>query len=544
MSENTYNTIIVGGGIAGLTSAAYLSRSKQKVLLIEKNKECGGLVNSFVRDGFHFDAGVRALEDAGIIFPMLKDLGIQLDVVKSKVSLGIENRILHIENLSSLKQYRDLLKEIFPESEGEIDEVIKIIRTVMKHMDVLYGIENPVFKDLKRDREFIFKKLLPWLPRFIFTVGKINRMNMPVEEYLTTVIKNTSLRDIISQHFFKNTPTFFALSYFSLYLDYFYPKGGVGKLPEVLKNKILENGGEIKTETKIIEVTAGKCLLKDQKNLTYKYDNLIWAADLKTFYKITSTEGFFPGIKTDFEESKNSILKNRGGDSVFSLFLEVDEPVENFGKIANGHFFYTPSKTGLGETHRKDLNSLINDFEKVEKTQILDWLDRFTKLNTYEISIPGLKDPELVPPGKTGMIISFLAEYDLFDKIQKAGWLDEFIAELEKRVLKVISDSVYPMLKDKIIARFSYTPLSIENRVGTSEGAITGWSFQKNMPVINKMQYSDRSVLTPIPSIYQAGQWAYSPAGVPMSILTGKLAADKVLKQTRKFKAGQYPDFK
>ena len=54
----------------------------------------------------------------------------------------------------------------------------------MKHMDVLYGIENPVFKDLKRDREFIFKKLLPWLPKFIFTVGKINRMNMPVEEYL------------------------------------------------------------------------------------------------------------------------------------------------------------------------------------------------------------------------------------------------------------------------------------------------------------------------------------------------------------------------
>jgi hypothetical protein len=56
------------------------------------------------------------------------------------------------------------------------------------------------------------------------------------------------------------------------------------------------------------------------------------------------------------------------------------------------------------------------------------------------------------------------------------------------------------------------------------------------MPVINKIQNSDRSVLTPLPSIYQAGQWAYSPAGVPMSILTGKLAADKVLRQIRKLK--------
>ena len=536
MSENRFNTIVVGGGIAGLTSAAYLSRAGQKVLLIEKNKECGGLVNSFTRDGFHFDAGVRALEDAGIIFPMLKDLGIHLEVVKSPVSLGIENEILHIENIGSLLKYRELLAKLYPSSQGEIDEVLRKIRKIMKHMDVLYGIENPVFKDLKHDRDFIFKKLLPWLPKFITTVGKINRLNMPIEDYLGKIVKNPSLRDIVSQHFFKNTPTFFALSYFSLYLDYFYPKGGVGKLSEALKNKIIDGGGEIKAETKVVEVMADKCLIKDQNNITYKYDNLIWATDLKTLYKITATEGLLPKIRSKFENAKIKILKNRGGDSVFSLFLEVDEPLERFRKIANGHFFYTPSKLGLGETHREELNYLLSNFEKAEKEQILTWLDKFTRLNTYEISIPGLKDPELVPPGKSGIIISFLAEYDLFSKIQEAGWLDEFIPELENRVLRVISDSVYPMLKDKIISHFSFTPLSIENRVGSSEGAITGWSFQKSMPVINKIQLANRSVLTPIPSIFQAGQWAYSPAGVPMSILTGKLAADGVLKRTKRFK--------
>ena len=114
MSGNKYGAIIVGGGIAGLTAAAYLSRAGQKVLLIEKNSECGGLVNSFTRDGFHFDAGVRALEDAGIIFPMLKDLGIHLDVVKSPVSLGIGNEIIDIEGQNSLPEYRELLVKLFP----------------------------------------------------------------------------------------------------------------------------------------------------------------------------------------------------------------------------------------------------------------------------------------------------------------------------------------------------------------------------------------------------------------------------------------------
>lgn len=536
MSETRYNTIIVGGGIAGLTSAAYLAREGQKVLLFEKNRECGGLVNSFSRDGFHFDAGVRALEDAGIIFPMLNDLGIKLEIVKSPVSLGIENDILDIDNLESIVKYRNLLLKFYPESEGDIDEVIRKIRKIMKHMDVLYGIENPVFKDLKHDRAFIFKKLLPWLPKFIATVGKINRLNMPVEDYLGKIVKDRSLLDIISQHFFKNTPAFFAMSYFSLYLDYFYPKGGVGKLSDALKNKVTEYGGEIKTETKVVELKAAPGLVKDINDNIYRYDNLIWAADLKTFYKITETDGLVPKIKSSFEDSKNRILKNRGGDSVFSLFLGVNEPLESFRKIAHGHFFYTPSKLGLGETHRKELDSLLSNFGKADKQQVLTWLDKFTRLNTYEISIPGLKDPELVPSGKTGIIISFLAEYDLFSKIQEAGWLDEFIQELENRVLSVISDSVYPMLKDKIVSRFSFSPLSIENRVGSSEGAITGWSFQKYMPVVNRIQLADRSVLTPVPSIYQAGQWAYSPAGVPMSILTGKLAADRILKQMKKIR--------
>jgi phytoene dehydrogenase-like protein len=536
MIRSKYDTVIAGGGIAGLTSALYLARAGQKVVLIEKNRECGGLVNTFSRDGFRFDAGVRALEDAGIIMPMLKECGIDLPVVKSLVSIGIEDEILHLEDSGSLHGYSELLTKLYPGSKEEINKVIKSIRKVMKHMDVLYGIENPVFKDLRGDREFIFKKLLPWLPKFVFTVRKINRLNMPVEQYLDPIVKNPSLKDIISQHFFKNTPAFFAMSYFSLYLDYFYPLGGVGSLAAALQRKIMEAGGEIKTGTRITGVIPNDFQVKDENNNTYVYDNLIWAADLKTLYKITQTDGLSPEIKLPFGDKKSTILNYRGGDSVFTLFLGVDEPPESFRKIANGHFFYSPSKTGLGNTHRDELNYILENFNTIQKSQIFTWLDKFTSLNTYEISVPGLKDPGMSPPGKTGIIISLLAEYDLFRKIQEAGWLDEFNSELENRVLKVISDSVYPMLRNKIVTRFSFSPLSIENRVGSSEGAITGWAFTKSMPVVNKIQFSDRSVITPIPSVYQAGQWAYSPAGVPMSILTGRLAADRIIKKMKKAK--------
>lgn len=533
MTNNKYDTIVVGGGIAGLTSAVYAAKAGHKVLLIEKNKECGGLVNSFKRNGFHFETGVRALEDAGIILPLLQDLGIELETVKSHVSVGVEDKVINIKDENSLIDYKNLLVGLFPESESEINNLLKIIRKIMKHMDVLYGVENPSFKDLRNDRKYVFKQLLPWLPKFIFTVGKINRMNMPIEGYLKSIITNPALRDVIAQHFFKNTPTFFALSYFSLYLDYFYPVGGVGKLADALVNKIVEYGGEIKTETSITNIIAANNTINDSNGIAYEYNNMVWAADLNALYNNTNISGLSPSIITNIEQQKSKNEKSRGGDSVFSLYLEIDEPLKSFGDIAHGHFFYTPSKKGLGEVHRKELDDLLANWENISKDQLYLWLDKFTELNTYEISIPGLKDTSMTPKGKTGMIISFLSEYDLFYNIKKNGWYNEFKTELENRMINVLSNSIYPMLKNKIIEQFSLTPLSIKSRVGSSQGAIVGWSFEKPMPIVHKMQYSDKSTITPIPNVFQAGQWVFSPAGVPMSILTGKLAIDKVIKKSK-----------
>lgn len=529
MSEKKYHSVVVGGGMAGLTCAAFLAKEGRRVLLIERNKECGGLVNTFTHNGFRFDAGVRALLNAGIIFPMLNQLGITLDIVKSPVSVGVEKDILHIGDMEGLTAYSNQLKGLYPDSEAETDQLISIIRKVMKHMDVLYGIENPNFKDLRRDRAYLYKELLPWLPKLLLTLRKINRMNVPVEPYLEKILKNPSLRDIVSQHFFRNTPAFFALSYFSLYLDYFYPRGGVGKLAEAVEKKFLEWGGEVLRETVVEKVVASEKRITDHNNVDYTYQNLVWAADLKTFYRITHTTGLPEKIRAKFEKVKNRLSAKRGGDSVFTLFVEVDEPIESFRRIAHGHFFYTPSKQGLGEIRWGELDELINSSNGSDRLRILNWLDQFLALNTYEISIPALKDPAMAPGGKTGLIISILADYDLFKMVAEAGWYQDFVTEWEERIFQILAGSVYPMLKDKLIERFSFTPLSYEKRVGTSEGAITGWSFREPIPVANRITAAGRAVLTPIPSIFIAGQWTYSPAGVPMSVLTGKLAARRIL---------------
>lgn len=528
MSENNHRTIIVGAGMAGLTAAVYLSRAGHNVLLLEKNKECGGLLNSFSRDGFTFDAGARSILNAGVIHPMLNELGIELEFLNSPVSIGIENEIINLSPETGLDNYVQLLEKLYPENTKDIDKIDSKIRKIMRDMRILYAIDNPNFREQK-DGAYL-RQLLGWMPKFLPVLRRMSKQNEPVESYLGKLTSNQSLIDIIAQHFFRKTPVSFALGYFYSYTDYIYPKGGTGKLPNAIAQKIIEFNGEIKTETEIVAVNASEKELRDKEGNTYTYDSLIWSADLKTLYRILETNELEEKITREILEQKENILSKRGCDSVYSLFVGVDKPLEEFSSISNGHFFYTPSKQGLGEVHWSELDSLIENFENKSKDEILQWLDNYCQLTTYEISIPAFRDPALAPEGKTGVEISMLFEYDLLKKIEDAGWYEDFRTEVENRMLDTLTNSIYLGLKEKVLFQSSSTPLSIAKIAGTSEGAIVGWSYLSEVPVVHELRKIPSSVNTPIPDVYIAGQWAYSPAGLPTAIITGWNAAKKVMK--------------
>ena len=102
----------------------------------------------------------------------------------------------------------------------------------------------------------------------------------------------------------------------------------------------------------------------------------------------------------------------------------------------------------------------------------------------------------------------------------------------------MLDGSIYPGLAKAIVQRFSATPLTIERYSGNAEGAITGWSFT-NQPIARRTSPAQKYTAPPRhPSrmSWQAGQWTYSPSGLPISILTGKLAADAAVKALGKGK--------
>ena len=137
--------LIVGGGMAGLTAAAYLCKAGRKATLLEKQKNVGGLVNSFSRNGFTFDGGIRAIENSGIVLPMLRQLGIDVEFLPSAVSVGFGGDVVKLGSVDSLKDYSDLICRFFPDNQAEVKAIIGEVASVMEYMDVLYGIDNPLF---------------------------------------------------------------------------------------------------------------------------------------------------------------------------------------------------------------------------------------------------------------------------------------------------------------------------------------------------------------------------------------------------------------
>ena len=59
MSDRKYDIAILGTGLGGLVCGYILSKNGFKVLLLEKNAQIGGCLQTFKRFGVNFDTGMH-----------------------------------------------------------------------------------------------------------------------------------------------------------------------------------------------------------------------------------------------------------------------------------------------------------------------------------------------------------------------------------------------------------------------------------------------------------------------------------------------------
>jgi prolycopene isomerase len=142
----SYDAIVVGAGLGGLTAAARLAKEGKSVLLLEQHNMTGGYATSFVRGRYEFEASLHEACECGdgkngtgygAVRKMFDDLGVETDwrlvpdayrVIMPEMGIdftmpfGIENAIEAIEKLEpgngkKVRNYFKLFEEINEASE-------------------------------------------------------------------------------------------------------------------------------------------------------------------------------------------------------------------------------------------------------------------------------------------------------------------------------------------------------------------------------------------------------------------------------------------
>jgi phytoene dehydrogenase-like protein len=150
--------IIIGSGIGGLSSAIILAGLGYDVTVLEKNREPGGLLRSYTRDGIECALGVHylgSLDKGQVLRKFFDYLGITDAIAVSRMGAGgVVDRYLfdspatHPPSFDlpvGFDAYEDNLKKAFPAEHACIETVVAAIKKSsgqLHALDVLYAEDN------------------------------------------------------------------------------------------------------------------------------------------------------------------------------------------------------------------------------------------------------------------------------------------------------------------------------------------------------------------------------------------------------------------
>lgn len=254
----SYEVLVVGAGIGGLTTAALLAARGVDVCLLERGSQVGGCVAGYRKAGYVFENGYGLFADwqaGGIHERVYKELPIEAPTVYELnpsyvVRLADQTQIrVNRED----EQFASDLRSAFPEcAEVAVQfyrDIAPLNRTLKKALAKVPDLQTA---DQKRQMSAFFPNL-----NAAFQVLKAS--DAPVTQHLT----NTSLRfqrflDVQLQSFAQCTTTDCSYLFAAAVLDSSREMssicGGAAALAESLASSIRKSGGRIRLDTPVLRL--------------------------------------------------------------------------------------------------------------------------------------------------------------------------------------------------------------------------------------------------------------------------------------------------
>ena len=491
----THSVIVIGAGIGGITAATHMARCGIHVTVVEKNAHPGGRCDRFSRDGHHFDTGPTLL-----VMPLLYEaeftaLGAHM---QNMLELQRVDPTYHLvfDNGSQLALTSDM-KSMYEQMEsfekGSFQGLLRYLEEGNRHYHL--GMKHLVNRDFRQASDFFTLQNISLLYQLKPLLRHYGNMSAYFDD--PRLKAAFTFQDVyMGLSPFDAPATFSMMPYTELTHGVWYPKGGMYRVVEALMTLARQAGVEFVFDTAVKQIdvkdaAARAVILSNGQRLDA--DAILANADLPYVYQDL--------LPQDGQAEKLS--HKRFSCSVVSFFWGVDKRYERLG----AHTLF------LADDYRENFESIIRD------------LDLPANPSLY-VHAPARLDPSMAPVGQdtlTAIVpVGHMSENGEQDW---AGIRDKARQHVFRRLATLgITD-----LESHIKFETTFTPLSWRKHYNLTKGSTHGLCH--NLTQLAYFRPSNRH--NRYHNLYFAGASTRPGTGMPTAMVSGRLAAERILDDFR-----------
>lgn len=506
-----YDAVIIGSGMGGLTTAAFLSELGWKVCVLEQHYTAGGYTHSFERNGYAWDPGVHYIGDVGAATHTKKMFDFVSEGKLEWAPMDDEYDRFYIGDkvysaIAGKDGFRANLLSSFPGEQVAIDRYLGLLKKVGTASKA-FGLERalprwqrvllwPYFRWAKpswlfRNTYDVLHELTANQDLIAVLCGQWGDMGLPPKRSVFMV------HALIARHYLHGG---------------FYPVGGSWKIAAAIIPKIRKAGGDVFTYASVEEILVedGRVtgvLMADGHRI--ECGRVISSAGIhNTLGKLLPEDvvrdaGYperLPAVRPSFAH--------------LGVYIGLRHTAEELG-LPKTNFWIYPG----------------NDYDAA--------LDAFLERDdagfpVVYISFPSAKDPAYLDehPGTATIEIVAPAPYAWFERWAGTTWgkrgddYEAFKAQLGERLLEYLYDKL-PQVKGKIDYYEVSTPQSTNWFSAYQHGELYGLDH-----TAERMQQDWLGPRTPIRGLWMTGQDTLT-CGVTGAMMAGMLTSAAIVGMRR-----------
>ncbi|MFY9304239.1 MAG: phytoene desaturase family protein [Rhodoluna sp.] len=493
MSQKT--AVVVGGGIAGLASAALLAKAGMKVTLLEAREKVGGRAYIWEKDGFVFDMGPSwyLMPDAFDQFFKLmgttaeKELKlVKLEPAYQTRNEGRDEKLMIVQDLEKNKALFDSIEPgAGKKLQQYLDSAEETYDLSMKHF---------LYTNFENTKSFTNKEVLGKAPKFL------SHLVTSLYAFSGKYVKDERLKKILNFPAVflgaspYDTPSMYHLmTHVDLNVGVFYPMGGFYTLIEAIERIAKQHGVQIKTNSPVSKIQVndqGIATGVQVGEVFIEADVVVGTADMHH-------------VETKLLDQKHQTFPEKfwsnkvPGPSAMLLYLGVKGKVPQL----NHHtLLYT-------DNWSKNFSEVFHKADGKRKVP--------NPASLY-ICAPSVTDSSVAPEGYENLFVLVPIAAD--PSIGGSGD-EQFEKDVDRVIDQIAQWCEIPDLKERIVVRKSMGPRDFVTELNAWNGTALGMAHTLRQSAFFRPKNRSKKVK----NLFYAGHNTIPGIGLPMCLIGAEL---------------------